>query len=284
MSHAARMRVAALLLIALPAAASAQAGGLINRAKQAVADKAAKPAGTDDHIGEPFDAASLNNALAGMRAYKARMNQVAAIQAQYLDNQKKRTALQESSEKTTAAYEESSAKNRNCRTDYLADARANRGDPMQKKMQSLMNDPAALQKFAMESSRLNQVIMAAQAKGDTNAVKAATRDLQKLGGVDEAADSVAADKKCGAPPPRPAATAQLDQMQQRSDDLNRQLRTAETASDTDGAQAAGVSATRFAQMKERLTQFVNNGPAFGGKEGDLLKAHKTEIERLVKTP
>jgi len=259
-------------------------GGLINKAKQAVADKTAKPAGTDDHIGEPFDAASLDNALAGMRAYKAKMNQVAAIQAQYLDNQKKRSALQESSGSAIRAYEENNSKNANCRVDFLAELRSGRGDPLQKKMQSLMSDPAAMQKFAIESSRLNQVIMAAQQKGDTNAVKAATRDLQKLAGVDEAADSVAAAKKCGAPSPRPAVLAQLDQMQQRSDDLSQQLRTAESASDTDGARAAGVPATRFAQMKERLTQFVNNGPAFGGKEGDLLKAHKSEIEKLVKTP
>lgn len=284
MSHSARLRVAALLLIALPVSAQAQVGGLINKAKQAVADKTSKPAGSDEHIGDPFDDASLSAALKGMRTFKAKMSEVASIQAQYLANQKERSTLQEASTRVISEYETNRAKIHECQSAFRAANPIDNDALVQKKMMSLIGDQAAMQKFATESERLNKASMAAQAKGDTTAMKNATYEMMKLIGVDMAADSIAAARKCGALPARPAAMDQLDQMQRKSDDLNRQLRATESSSDIEAARAAGVTPARFGQMRERLTQFIDNGKVFGGKEGELLKSRKSEIEGLVKTP
>jgi hypothetical protein len=266
-----------LLVVVLPMRTQAQVGGLINRAKQAVVDD--NKTVNNPQLGEPFDAASLDGAIKGMKLYRSRLAEVAALQKQYLDAQQKRSALVDKNQKQLNDYDESRNKNRECVSNFNRATRPQREAAMQQKMMTLVSDP----KFAAEMARIGQAQQAAYAKGDTAAVRKLAEEQVKLYGIDEKADSVAAAAKCPMPPP-PAAVAEIERLGKQSDDLNTRIRTAESSADVDGARAAGVQPARFQQMRERLTTWVSKPSSLGSKEGNLLNGRKKEIEDVVKTP
>jgi hypothetical protein len=281
----ARLLGTALIALALPVAAHAQVGGLINKAKKAVTEDAnAKPAGSNAQIGDPFDAASLDVALKGMRVFKSRMTDVAAMRNQYLAAQNRRSALQEKNQRQIDEYESNHNTIRNCVSDYMSNNAQDQSKVAQQKMMSLMSDQAALMKFTTDYTRISQEYANAISKGDTVTAYKSLAEMTKMLGIDPKADSAKAFARCGNFPRRPAAMDEMDQIGKQTDSLSTRLRTAETTADIDAARAAGVQPVRFAQMRERLSRYVANTPAFAGKEGDLLKGRRAEIEDLVKTP
>ena len=281
-THCVRSLAILLLCAALPMRAESQIGGIINRAKKAVVED--NQTVNNPQLGEPFDAASLDGAIKGMRVYRARLADVASLQKQYLVNQEKHSALTEKNQRQVNDYDEAKNKNHECFSDYKSANRRNSEELAQKKMMAMASDPAAYQTFIMEMGRIAQEQQAAVKKNDTVALKKLVEQQEKLLGIDAKADSLAAVAKCGPVPPPPAAVAEIERLGKLNDDLNGRIRAAESASDVDGARAAGVTPTRFQQMRERLSTWLSKPSSLGAKEGSLLNGRKKEIEEVVKTP
>jgi hypothetical protein len=224
-------------------------------------------------MGEPFDAASLDKALAGMRVYKARMTDIVAMRVQYLNVQNRRSEATDKSAKDVEAYQNKQNEFRDCLHGKLAN------NPAQtQKMMAMASNPTAMQKY----SEAIQAASAAAQKGDTVAMAKATAEAMKALGVDLKADSVAATAACGGAPKRPASVTEIEQLERQSDSLAIRVRRAETAAEGDAARAAGVAPSRFAEMRERLTTYANRPGFFQGKEAELLAPHKAEIVALAK--
>jgi hypothetical protein len=226
-------------------------------------------------MGEPFDAVSLDNALKGMRVYKARMTDIVALRVQYLNVQNRRSEAADKGARDVEVYQENQNKFRDCLHEKL---QAGMGRKVQEKMMSISNNPAAIQKY---TDALNAA-SAAAAKGDTAALARANADMMKAIGIDFKADTVAATATCGGAPKRPASIVEIEQLDRQSDSLAIRVRRAETAADGDASRAASVAPSRFAEMRERLTNYANRPGSFQGKEADLLAAHKAEIVALTK--
>ncbi|HYV99402.1 MAG TPA: hypothetical protein VE967_18230 [Gemmatimonadaceae bacterium] len=267
---------AAAMVAFAPLVARAQVGGLINKAKQAAQGQKSP---TDAALGDPFDASSLDAALKGMRVYKTRTNDLAALRQQFLTVQNKRAELQNQNQRAIDAYESDASKIKSCISEQLSQsARANAGAIQQKAM-SLATDATKMQQY----SQIAQQAAAAAQKGDTAAMAKANADMMKLLGMDPHADTVAAQRKCGAVPARPAAMAEMDRLEKQSDTLSVRIRTGESTADIDAARAAGVTPAKFAQMRERLTSWLAKPGSFGAAETAVLKPRKAEIEDLTKT-
>jgi hypothetical protein len=228
-------------------------------------------------MGEPFDAASLDNALKGMRVYKARMTDIVAMRVQYLNLQNRRNDATDKGTKDVETHQSNQSKFRDCLHEKLA------GDParmqkMQEKVMSLASNPAAMQKYSEASQAMSNAAM----KGDTVAMAKASAEMMKALGIDLKADTVAATAACGGAPKRPASVVEIEQLERQADSLTIRLRRAEIAAEGDAARAAGVAPSRFAEMRERLATYSGRPGLFQGKEADLLAAHKAEIVALTK--
>jgi hypothetical protein len=230
-----------------------------------------------NQMGEPFDAASLDNALKGMRVYNARMTDIAAMRVQHLNLQNRRYDAGSKAEKDVNAWQATQSKFRECLHGKLGNDPA-RMQKMQEKVMALASNPAAMQKYA----EAGQAVSAAAAKGDTIAMAKASADMMKALGFDLKADTVAATSACGGAPRRPPAVAEIEQLERQADSLTIRLRRAENAADGDAARAAGVAPSRFAEMRERLFTYAARPSFFQGKEAGLLAARKTEITALTK--
>lgn len=229
-------------------------------------------------VSQPFDAATLDQALKGLRVYHARMTEIVAMRVQYLNAQNRRSQAGDKSQAEVDAYDNAKSKFDNCVSSKL-----NAQDPakmakMQEKVMAAMTNPANAQKYA----ELNQAMATAAGKGDTTAMKKATADLMKLIGMDPKADTVAAMSACAPAPRIPTAVAELKSLDHQVDSISVRLRKAENAVETEAAAAAGVTPTRFAQMRERLEMYVNKPSGFTGVEATILAAHKAEIATLTK--
>jgi hypothetical protein len=230
-------------------------------------------------MGDPFDAASLDNALKGMRLYKSRMTDIVAMRVQYLNVQNRRSEAGSKGENDVNAYHQKQETFRECLRGKLSFNDPAFMQKMQEKVMGLASNPAAMQKYADAS----QAMSAAAQKGDTAAMAKASTEMMKSLGLDLKADTVAATASCGGVPKRPAVVAEIEQLERQADSLTIRLRRAETAADGDAARAAGVAPSRFAEMRERLATYASRPALFQGKEADLLAAHKTEIVALTKT-
>lgn len=228
-------------------------------------------------MGDPFDAASLENALKGMRVYKARMTDIVAMRVQYINLQNRRSDAHTKGEREINAFEGTQSKFRGCLGDKLSNDPA-RMQKMQEKVMSLANNPTAMQKYAEAS----QAASAAAMKGDTAAMAKASAELFKVLGLDLKADTVAATAACGGAPKRPAAVAEVEQLEKQADSLTIRLRRAENAAEGDAARAAGVTPSRFAEMRERLLTFAGSSAPFKGADAALLASRRAEITALMK--
>jgi hypothetical protein len=203
---------------------------------------------------------------------------------QYLDLQKRRSDLLDKNERAISDYRTNDSKIRECTSAFTDLQSPERQQIVQKKMMGMMSDANAISKFNMAYADAAQAYGAALQKNDSVAASKAYNDIMKLLGIDAKADSVAAAAKCGTPPRRPAALAEAEQLGKQTDDISARLRMAESSADIEAARAAGVQPARFAQMRERLTSYLSKPAAFPGKEGDLLKGRKAEIEDLTRIP
>ena len=173
-----------------------------------------------------------------------------------------------------------------CRNDAIRASRDKRqaaSDQRNKEMQAkAMSDPAFREK-AMDIARK---MAAAQQKGDTVEMR---RLMAELGGVsdDPKADSLAADKTCGAMPPKPAAMAQIEELDAQANALSDQIRKLEEKAAATEVKDSGLNERQFLMARERAEAYLSamkyksqpNG--FSNAELAALGARRSDLEKVM---
>jgi hypothetical protein len=282
--------VASALAFTLPSSARAQFGGLLNKAKEKVAEKAAEKTASIAP-GEQLTDDLLGKVITGAQAADRVLTERDAIQAQRAAKEKELSDLREKNAPVHAAYNEGNSKIMDCRSSSLDALNEARQERMQKKVASMQSDPVALAKVQLVMMNYAKAYAEAQQKQDPVAMAKAQQDMMKeVGGEDVFAemkkDSVATDAKCGTAPALPPSLAKEEQLQKEISGLDNQLRTLEARAIVQGAQASGLEQTRYLAAKERALSIMNRlagqGAAvrYGDEEMDAVKKRQGDLEKV----
>jgi hypothetical protein len=288
--HLGSLLIASALAFTLPTSAHAQFGGLMNKAKEKVAQKAAEKT-APIAPGEQLTDDLLGKVITGAQAADKILAERDAIQAQRAAKQKELSELQEKNAPVHQAYNEGNSKIMDCRSSSLTSLDEARQERMQKKVASMQSDPVAMAKAQLVLMNYGKARAEAQQKQDPVAMAKAQQDMMKeIGGEDVYAemkkDSVATDAKCGKAPALPASLAREEQAQKDISALDDRLRTLEARAVTQGAQASGLEQTRYLAAKERALSIMNRmagqGAAvrYADEEMDAVKKRQDELEKV----
>jgi hypothetical protein len=288
--HLGSLLIASALAFTLPTSAHAQFGGLMNKAKEKVAQKAAEKT-APIAPGEQLTDDLLGKVITGAQAADKILAERDAIQAQRAAKQKELSELQEKNAPVHQAYNEGNSKIMDCRSSSLTSLDEARQERMQKKVASMQSDPVAMAKAQLVLMNYGKARAEAQQKQDPVAMAKAQQDMMKeIGGEDVYAemkkDSVATDAKCGKAPALPASLAREEQAQKDISALDDRLRTLEARAVTQGAQASGLEQTRYLAAKERALSIMNRmagqGAAvrYADEEMDAVKKRQGDLEKV----
>ncbi len=289
-SHLGSLLVASALVFALPSAAHAQFGGLLNKAKEKVAEKAAEKA-APIAPGEQLTDDLLGKVITGAQAADRILVERDAIQAQRESKSKELSALQEKNAPVHRAYNEGNSKIMDCRDASLSSLAEARSDRMDKRVAAMQSDPLFMAKAQLVMMNYAKAMADAQQKQDAAALAKAQQAMMKeLTGEDIypelKKDSVATDAKCGKAPAMPASLMQEEQLQKDIAAIDDRLRTLEARAVTQGAQASGLEQVRYLQAKERALSIMNRmagqGAAvrYGDEEMDAVKKRQGDLEKV----
>ena len=298
-------RVCAIAIVSIafvpPSTAHAQFGGLVKRAvKKAAGDAAVDAAanqagkkinpsanaGANAALGAELTADTLDLVLKGLSASSAKLEQVEALAKRRDDATSRLQDHRTANYAVVERYNEQESKIGACIGDYLNGLNKSRENELRAKMTTMMSTTNGQQGYVAEYQKAMQELAAAQAKGDTVAMNKALAGFYKFLGVDIKADSVAAQKQCGALPKKPAALAEQAALEAQVDSLNVAVRAAEAQASTAGESASGLPSERFAQARERLTTWLRadkEGKAavyFSDRENRLFASRKGDIQRV----
>jgi hypothetical protein len=288
-SHLTPLVAALALALSVAPAAHAQFGGLINKAKDKMADKAKEnvgPVAPGEQLTEDLLGKVITGAQAGDRILGDRDRVTAARDAK----NKELSALAEKNAPVHQAYNQANSKIMDCRDASMSSLDKARQERNDAQMKARENDPAFMGKMQLMSMKYGKAIQEAQQKNDPVALQKAQTDMMKeLLGVDVFADvkkdSVATDAKCGKVPTQPAALIQEEKMRKDVEAMDNELRTLEAKAVTQGAQAAGLEQVRYLQLKERALSIMNRmaGQGAGVRSGDEeMAAVKKRVGDLEK--
>jgi hypothetical protein len=302
MSTSVLCRLAAGIGLVLLAAepASAQIGGLVKKARDAATKKPAEAQPVSGGLpssafGSELDDASLSSLMKGLRAMAAKGDQRDALQGRLQKLQTQLSASLDQHQADKEKFDAASDRVRDCQTPFLekrlAEHRAKiatqamaTGAPM---------DHAAQKRMMEESMKHAQEMQAAMQKGDTAAARRigqaqADKQLGKFG-VDLHADTVAAEKVCGAKPARPAWLVEQEALRAQIESLSDQVRDAEREMTLAGVSASGMQADRFGLARERVLNWYRGEAKggrpiqrFGDRERKLFESRRAELEQVVK--
>lgn len=274
------------LTVTLAAPAQAQFGGLINKAKEKAAEKAAPVA-----PGEQLTDELLGKVITGAQAAERVLAEKDRLAEARDKKNKDLSEMSDRNRPVLAAYNEASSKISECRSASLNSLGEVRSKRMEADMTSKRQDPAFIAKFQLASLKYGKAMAEAQQKNDPVALQKAQADFQKeVGAGDLVAemrkDTVVADAKCGKMPVLPAALAKEDSLNKliAADDAN--IRTYEARAVNEGAQASGLEQLRYLQLKERaqtiMRRTAGQGPTvkFGDDETAAVKKRQGDLEKL----
>jgi hypothetical protein len=281
--------VAALIVSATPA--QAQFGGLINKAKEKVAQQAgekAAPVAPGEQLTDDLLSKVVNGATAADRVLAERDRQ----QTLRDSKNKEYSAAMEKNQPVHQAYDNANNKILDCRSasfSALDDARRAKYDAAVKARE---NDPAFMGKMQLVAMKYGAKIAEAQQKNDPVALQKAQTDMMKeVFGTDVFADlkkdSVATDAKCGKVPAQPAALIQEEKLRKEVSAADDSIRTLEAKAVNVGAQASGLEQIRYLQLKERALSILNKvnnrgSGKFGDEETAAVQKRKPELEKLIR--
>lgn len=296
------VRVAACgaLLLALPAVAEAQLGGLVRKAAEKAIEKKTSQPGerTTDPGGRRRAASSASCRQVTFDATTVELTPqrvdgiVKALQAaRATPNGQKRDALvarraaaearlQElENDESIRGAEHSHEEWESCRGGAF-------GEIQQRKMQQAGNEALAV-KYMQVMREHQEKISAAMVAGDSVRAKALqdstiliySRVIPITG-----ADSQAVARKCGKPPRIPQAKIdERDSLRTAVRELGDEIRELDDADEAAVRKASGMTAAQFAMARERLTMFVKGGVTCGFTQGeaDAITAKKAELDQLL---
>ncbi len=277
------------LSVFMPANAHAQFGGLMNKAKEKVAQKAEEKVGPVAP-GEQLTTDLLGKVITGAQAADRVMGERDRVQSAREAKNKEYSELMDKNQPVHRAYDEANSKIRDCRSssfDNLEDARNARNE---KRMETLKSDPAFMGKMQLVALKYGKAMADAQQKNDPIALQKVQQDyFKELLGTDVFADikkdTVATDAKCGKLPAVPAALQQEERLRKDVAVADDSIRTLEAKAVTLGAQASGLEQVRYLQLKERtlaiLNKLAGQGSAkFGDEELAAVKSRQPDLEKV----
>ncbi|CAN5425519.1 hypothetical protein BH09GEM1_BH09GEM1_40430 [soil metagenome] len=288
--HLATLLAVSALALLTPSAAHAQFGGLMNRAKEKVAEKAAEkmaPIAPGEQLTEDL----LGKVITGAQAADRVLADRDAAQSQRDAKSKELAALQEKNAPVHQAYNEGNSKIMDCRSSSFHSLDEARQERMNKKVATMQSDPVAMAKVQLVMMNYAKAMADAQKTQDAVALAKAQQDMMAaVSGEDIFAelkkDSLAADAKCGKAPAMPASLMQEEQLQKDIAGIDDQLRTLEARAVTQGAQASGLEQVRYLQLKERALSIMNRMAGqgatvkFGDDEMNAVKRRQGDLEKV----
>ena len=289
-SHLGSMLVAAAFAVTVPSVAHAQFGGLMNRAKEKMAEKAAEKT-APIAPGEQLTDDLLGKVIAGAQAADRVLVDRDAMRMQRTAKEKDLADLREKNGPVHQAYNEGNSKIMDCRSASFHSLEEDRQEAVKKKVASMQADPAYMGKVQLVMMNYAKAVADAQQKQDAAAMGKAQQDMMKeLYGGDIFAelkkDTVATDAKCGTAPALPPSLAQEEQMQKDISAIDDRLRTLEARAVTEGAQASGLEQVRYLQAKERalsiMQRMQGQGAAvrYGDDEMNAVKKRQGDLEKV----
>lgn len=293
MTHLSRLTpfvAACVLVLSAARPAQAQFGGLINRAKEKVTEKAKEnvgPVAAGEQLTEDLLGKVVTGAQAANRVLAERDQAQAAREAKNKDL----SALIEKNAPVHQAYNEANSKIMSCRSASLNSLERARNKRFDAEVKARQADPALMGKMQLIGMKYSKAIADAQQKQDPVALtKAQTAMMKEMLGTDVFADlkkdSVTTDAKCGKVPPQPAALVHEETLRNdiAADDEN--IRTLEAKAVNQGAQASGLEQVRYLQLKERALSIMNrmNGQGavvrYGDDETAAVKRRMGDLEKV----
>lgn len=285
-----RAAVVGAIVLALPATAHAQLGGLAKRAAQKALEKKAEKTVTGSGDESPacrnvtFDRTTveltearvdgiikaLESAYSGAKGTRRRELQsnlqAAEARLQELEN-----------DPSVQKAQDSEAEYKSCRQEafqQIVNAR------VEKEGQGIMT------KYMAAMRVHNEKIAAAQAKGDTakaNALTDSTWQVMMTVVTPTAADSAVVQKKCGNPPRPSRRAAERDSLRTAVREMNDEIRAMDEDAEDAMLKTSGLTATQLAMARERLTMFVKEKKSCGftKAEVDAIGARRAELEKLL---
>lgn len=273
------------LAVFLPVPAHAQFGGLVNKAKEKMAQQVA-PVVPGEQLTDDLLSHVITGASAADRVLADRDRITAARDAK----NKELSALYDRNQQTRAGYNQASQAISQCRSGSFNVRENERKDKMEARAKELQQDPAFLGKMQLLQQKYMKQIMEAQQKNDPVALQKAQMGLmQEVTGMDVFAeakkDTAAVDSKCGKMPALPAALAEEERIKKTVAAQDDSLRTLEASAVNAGAAASGLEQIRYLALKERtlgmLNKLAGNGTAkFGDEEMAAIRKRQPELEKL----
>ena len=276
--------------VAMPSSADAQFGGLINKAKDKMAEKASEKMGPVAP-GEQLSEDLLGKVITGAQAADRALGDRDRVSASRDAKNKDLSAMMEKNGPTHQAYEQASSKINECRSASFSNLERTRNKKMEADMTAKRADPAYMGKMQLVAMKYAKAMSEAQQKNDPVALQKAQAEMMKEAtGFDLfpelKKDTVTTDTKCGKPPAMPAALIQEEATRKAVAAADDSIRTLEAQAVNTGAQASGLEQVRYLQLKERALSIMNRldgkGAAvrYGDEEIAAVKKRTSDLERV----
>lgn len=299
------LAIAAIAALTLPLHnVSAQLGGLVRKARdKAVEQQVDKRIGgtTASNPGAPpkFDdvtveltAERVAGIVRGLGAGRAILDGAngapgrAALVARRDEAARKSSDISTANAKAFDAYNEKRDASQRCRNDAMYASREKRQKASDEQMQQLsskaMSDPA----FREKAMAIAQKMATAQQRGDTAEMRRLSAELG-IGPGDAKPDTLAADKACGREPAKPAAMAQVEQLDEQAKTLTDQIRQLEEKSAAVEVKESGLNERQFFMARERIEAYLSvmknksQPRGFSGAELEALSARRADLEKVM---
>ncbi len=272
----------------MPATAHAQFGKLVKKAVDKAAPssgKATGPAPVYDETTVELGAPQVDQMIAGLTAERTILvgsgrNGVQAMIKRRQAASDERGRIAETRDRDEQAYETSSSRIESCRSETIDALQQAHTNEVQAKA---MSDPAFQQRYIQAA----QAMAAANARGDTAAVRKMQLQLMQSGYPNAKQDTAAADAKCGKPVQEPAWRVQREALAKLENALSGSIRATQDTAEATGAKRSGLTVPQFATARERILTFLANQhrsggiPGFSQKEVDALGAKAAELHQLI---
>jgi hypothetical protein len=297
--------VAVVAAFSLPIhSASAQLGGLVKKAREkAVEQQVEKRTGAVtasngdappkfDNVTLELTADRVGQIITGFAAGRAILDGAngapgrATLVARRDDASRKSATISSANSKTFDAYTEKRDASQRCRNDAMYASRQKRQQTSDQRTKELsakaMSDPA----FREKTMAVMQKMAAAQQKGDTAEIRRLAAELG-VAPDDSKPDTLAADKVCGREPAKPAAMAEIEQLDAQAKALTDQIRELEEKSAATEAKESGLTDRQFFMARERIEAYLSvvksksQPRAFSGAEIEALSARRADLEKVM---
>lgn len=276
-------------------AASAQLGGLVRKARDKVVENQVekqvdKRVGTAppkfDDVTLELTAERLAQVTRGLTAGRAVLADREALVARRDAAAQKSADLHDKNNKLISDHTDKFYQNERCRNDAMNASREKRSAAADKEVKEwqakAMSDPAFRDKAVAIGVKMGE----AQARGDTAAFRKLAAEMG-LKADDPKPDSLAADKACGRPLPKPVVLVQIDSLDGIAKQLSEQIRKIEEKASATEVKESGLTERQFFMARERIEAYLSSvkyksqPQGFSATELQALGAERANLEKVM---